>query len=270
MKFGTRLAAVAVALPLALGLAACGGSDGKNSANGSMPSVPVSTETAPTSAPPTTAPPAPVAHLNRVTFLPAMNTALTKQKTWRTTATMTAGGQTIMTITGYQQAKPLAASMTMTGQAFEGKSAKIIVLGSKLYMSMPGATPAGKYLMIDTKVADPAGIGAMVDSADPTKTFKALGIGMKNVKFIGPETVDGVKLDHYELTVDTAAALKTQSKKLPAGTPKTLPYSLWLGADHLVHKMSFDAQGISMVMNMNEYNKPVTITAPPASKIVKR
>jgi hypothetical protein len=252
---------------LTLGLAACGGAD-KKEATGTLP-TPVTSST-PT-APATTAPPkvAPVAHLNRVTFVPAMNSAMSKQKTWRTVATMTAEGKTVMTMTGYQQAKPLAASMEMSGLAFEGKTAKIIVVGGKLYMSLPGMTPAGKFVKIDPKkTPQAADFGDLLDSGDPTKALAGLGKGTQTVKFVRAETVDGIQLDRYQVTVSTAAIFKAQGKKLPAGAPKSLQYTIWMGADHLVHRMTFDLMGISMVMKMTEYNKPVTITAPPASKIV--
>ena len=48
----------------------------------------------------------------------------------------------------------------------------------------------------------------------------------------------------------------------------TLTYSMWMDKSHLVRRMSFDLGGVSMVMTMSDYNKPVSITAPPASKIV--
>jgi len=251
---------------LTLGLAACGGADKKES-TGTLP-TPV-TSSAPT-APATAAPlkVAPVAHLNRVTFVPAMNSAMSKQKTWRTVATMTAEGRTVMTITGYQQAKPLAASMEMSGLAFQGKTAKLIVVGGKLYMSFPGMTPAGKFLKVDPKKTKGADFAGLLDSGDPTKALAGLGKGTQTVKFVRAETVDGLKLDRYQVTVSTAAIFKAQGKKLPAGAPKSLPYTIWMGADHLVHRMTFDLMGVSMVMKMTEYNKPVTITAPPSSKIV--
>jgi hypothetical protein len=183
---------------------------------------------------------------------------------------MTAEGQTVMTMTGYQQAKPLAASMEMSGLAFQGKTAKMIVVGGMLYMSMPGVTPAGKFVKVDPKTTPGgAGFSELLNGGDPTKTFEAFGKGLQTVKFVRSETVDGLKLDRYQVTVNTAAALKLQGKKLPAGAPKTLPYTIWMGADHLVHKMTFNLQGVSMVMKMSEYNHPITIKAPPASKIAK-
>ncbi|TDU90173.1 uncharacterized protein DUF1396 [Kribbella voronezhensis] len=269
MRFRTRVAAAAIAVPLALGLAACGGAD-KKEATGTLP-TPV-TSSSPT-APATTAPlkAAPVAHLNRVTFVPAMNAAFGKQKTWRTVATMTAEGRTVMTMSGYQQAKPLAASLEMSGLAFQGKTAKMVVVGGMLYMSMPGVSPAGKFLKVDLKNTPGAeNFSELLNGGDPTKTFEAFGKGLQTVKFVRSETVDGVKLDRYQVSVNTAAVLKLQGKKLPAGAPKTLPYTVWMGPDHLVRKMTFNLQGVSMVMTMSEYNHPVSIKAPPASKIVKR
>jgi hypothetical protein len=262
----SRLAAAAVVLPIMVGVAACGGQQ-QNQANGNLPSTPVSSTPA---APPKAA--QPVAHLNRTSFLPAMNSALAGQKTWRTTARITAGGKTIMTITGFQQAKPVAMSMEMSGEAFNGGKARIIFVNGFVYVAMPGLAPTGKYLKVDTKSSDPAvaGFGSMVDSADPTRTFKAFGSGLRNVKFVRSETIDGRKLDRYAVTVDTATALRAQGKTMPAGAPKTVDYTLWMGTDHLVHRMSFDMSGVSMLMTMNEFNKPVSIKAPPARSIVTR
>jgi hypothetical protein len=201
-----------------------------------------------------------------------MKSAIAGQKTWRMSARMTAGGKTVMTITGFQRAKPLAVSMEMSGEAFGGGKARIVLVNGFAYVSMPGLTPAGKYVKVDAKSSDPAmaGFSSMVDSADPTKTFKAFDIGLRNVRFVRSETIDGRKLDRYAVTVDTATALRAQGKTMPAGTPKTLDYTLWMGTDHLVRRMSFDLTGVSMVMTMTEFNKPVSIKAPPARSIVTR
>ena len=44
---------------------------------------------------------------------------------------------------GIQTAKPVAMSMTMTGAAFQGKTAKIIMVKNTGYVSIPGMTPPG-------------------------------------------------------------------------------------------------------------------------------
>jgi hypothetical protein len=260
------MAVAAVALPIMVGVAACGG-EKQNQANGNMPSAPVSSTTA---APPKAA--QPVVRLNRASFMPAMNSALTRQKTWRTTGRVTVGGETVLTITGFQQAKPLAVSMEMSGKAFGDRKARIVRVNGFVYLSVPGLAPAGKYVKVDATSSDPAlaSIGSTVDSADPTKTFKAFGPSLRNVRFVRSETIDGLKLDRYAVTVDTAKALRAQGKAMPPGAPKTLVYTLWMGADHLVHRMSFNLAGVSMLMTMTEFNKPVSIKAPPARSIVTR
>jgi hypothetical protein len=250
---------VLVAVPLALGLAACGNGS-KDQANGHLPSA--SAE----SSAPKAAQPA-VAKLTKATFIPAMKTALTRQRTWRTTARVTAGGKTMMTMTGFQQAKPTALSLEMTGAAFNGGKGKVIVVKGSAYLSIPGATPAGKFVKVS---ADDATVGSLADSGDPTKTFKAFERSLRNARFVRSETIDGRKLDRYELTVDTASALRAQGKPVPAGVPKTLKYTVWMDSARLIRRISFNMSGVALLMNMTDYNKPVTIKAPPASKIVSR
>lgn len=268
MRFRSRVATTVVALPLILGTAACGADKADNSSStnaGGMPTPVVTPTTAPKAA-------TPVAHLNRVTFVPAMNSALTKQKSWRVTGKMTANGKTMLTINGIQIAKPQAMSLDMAGEAFGGGKAKIIVVKNTAYLSIPGLTPAGKFMKLSADQArDPkAGLGDLLDSGDPTKTFKSFGSALRSIRFVKSETIGGEKLDRYAVTVDTAKALAAQGKPVPAGVPKTLTYSLWMDSTHLVRRLSFDLSGVSMVMSMTDYNQAVKISAPPASKIVTR
>jgi hypothetical protein len=264
MKLRAAIAAVAT-VPLALGLAACG-NDAKPEATGYKPSAPASSPVATNTAAPLK--PAPVAHLNRVTFVPAMNAAITKQKSWRVTGKMTANGRPMLTMDGFQTAKPLAMSMVMSGAAFQGKTAKMVMVKGTGYLSLPGVTPAGKYLKID--IGEPSELGGMLQSGDPTKIFESFGSSLGSVKFVRTETIGGEKLDRYAVSVNTAKALAAQGKKVPAGVPKTLTYTMWMDKSHLVRRLSFELGGVSMVMTMSDYNKPVSITAPPASKIVSR
>jgi hypothetical protein len=267
MKFRAATAVVA-AVPLALGLAACG--NDKPEATGYKPSVPSETPTVPKpDATSTTAPakPATVAHLNRVTFVPAMTTAVGKQKAWHTVGTVTANGSTLMTMDGVQTTNPVAMSMEMSGAAFQGKTAKIVVIKKTAYLSIPGLTPAGKYKKVASGLNDQ--LTELIEGGDPTKIYESFDKSMVDVKFVRTETIGGQQLERYAVTVNTAKALALQGKKVPAGMPKTLTYSMWLDKSHLVRRMTFDLSGVSMVMTMSDYNKPVHISAPPASKIVK-
>ncbi|HEY0472002.1 MAG TPA: hypothetical protein VGD34_10050 [Kribbella sp.] len=265
MRFRTRVAAVVATLPLVLGIAACSGE--QKQATGNPPTAtPTATATTTTAAPLNAV--QPVAHLNRVTFLPALQSGLATQKSWRMSAKMTAGGQTVMTITGVQQAKPPAMSAEISGEAFKGGKARMVLANGFLYLSMPGLTPAGKYVKVDPKAS--GDLSSLLDGADPTKTFKVFGVALRNVRFVRSETIDGAKLDRYTISVDTASALRLQGKAMPAGAPKTLDYTIWVGADKVMRRMSFDTAGIKMLMTMTPLSTPVTIKAPPARSIVKR
>ncbi len=142
---------------------------------------------------------------------------------------------------GIQTAKPVAMSMTMTGAAFQGKTAKIVVIKNTGYVSIPGMTPAGQ-VPEDRVPASPSELGELLEGGDPTKIFKSFDSSMANVKFVRTETIGGQKLDRYAVTVNTAKALAAQGKKVPAGVPKTLTYSMWMDKSHLVRRMSFDLE----------------------------
>jgi hypothetical protein len=172
-----------------------------------------------------------------------------------------------MTMDGFQTAKPNAMSMEMAGGAFQGKTARIVAVENVAYISMPGLTPAGKFVKLTG--AKSGDVGELLESGDPTKILNSFGSSLGSVKYVGAETVDGQRLERYDITVSTAEALALQGKKLPAGAPKSMTYSLWMDTSHLVRRMSFDLLGISMLMTMTDYNKPVHISAPPASKLVK-
>ncbi len=260
MKFRAAVATVTV-VPLALGLAACGGNDKPAAAPVPLPSFTVEPQKAVSTPPPA------VTRLNRVTFVPAMNTAMTKQKSWRTFATMKGGGQTIMTIRGVQTFKPAAMSMEMTGAAFKGKAAKVIVSKGIGYASIPGATPAGKFVKFRSGEVDQ--LDQLLESGDPTKAFKSFDKSLVSIKYVGEDTIVGEKMEQYEVNLDAAKAYAAKGKKMPKGMPAVIPYTMWMDKSHMVRRMEFEVSGVSMVMTLSDFNKPVSITAPPASKIVR-
>jgi hypothetical protein len=262
MKFRAAVATAAV-VPLALGLAACG--DKKPAAAPPAP-VPVPTTVEAQKAVATTPPP--VVRLNRATFVPAMNAALAKQKSWRTSLQLQVRYQTVLTSEGVQTFKPAAMSLTMSGAAFKGKTAKIIFVKGNGYASIPGVTPAGKYAKFKSgKVAQ---LDQLLENGDPTRTFKSFDKALVSVKYIGENRMAGMWMERYEVTLNTAKAFAAQGKKLPKGMPATIMYTLWMDKSHLMRRMELelDYGFTSTVMTMSDYNKPVKISPPPASKIV--
>jgi hypothetical protein len=266
------VAAAAVALPMVLGVAACGGGDDK-AAGGATQSTQTSSTPETSSTPDVSTPvPPPVeepARLTNASFIPALKSGTVKAKSFKSSTVMTVGGQKI-TMTSQQTTSPLAMKMDMVNP-MAGGAVQMILVGSTLYLSIPKQTGAGKYIQLNLKNSKDATVksfGSLLESADPTKSYQGLEKGLSNVKFVKSETIAGQKLDRYDVTVDTAKSLKAAGQPVPKGVPKSLVYSVWMGSDKLIYRMSFSMAGVDMLMTMSDYNKPVSIAAPPASKIV--
>jgi hypothetical protein len=274
VKFRTRAAAAAIALPMILGIAACGDKD--TAGGGATQPAPTQTSTsAPvTSSTPEASTPAPPAaeepvHLTNASFIPTLKSATGKAKSFRSTMVMTAGGQKI-TATSTQSTNPLAMKMDMVNP-LAGGAMQMILVKSNLYVSIPKQTGAGKYIQLNLKnSSDPTikSFGSILESADPTKSYLGWEKALSGVKFVKSETIAGQKLDRYDVTVDTAKSLKAAGQPVPKGVPKSLVYSIWMGSDKLIYRMKFAMAGVDMQMTMSDYNKPVSIAAPAASKIV--
>jgi hypothetical protein len=265
VRLSSRVAAAAVALPMILGVAACGGSD---KSAGGMPTAVTPTPTTTTTAPPLKA--APPLRLTNASFMPAMNKANKKVTSMEATSRMTVQGQ-VISMKIATTTKPFGMKMDMSTP--DGLM-KMVVVKTGMYMSTPDL-PAGKYVKLNTgKNSDAplAALAEMAESADPAKTFESWNKAGLKVKFVKSETVGLRKVDRYLVTMDTKAALGAKAKDIPAGVklPKTISYTVWMGTDNLPYKLSFNLMGVDMQMTITGYNTVAPITAPPASKIVKR
>jgi hypothetical protein len=178
---------------------------------------------------------------------------------------MTMSGQSL-TMAAEQTSKPLAMKIDMTG-AMVGGRMKMILVKNQAYVSTPDL-PAGKYLKVDPKEI---GLSDMLKELDPSNTFDAFDSGLKKVDHVATETLDGRKVDRYAVTVDMKAALKAAGEKMPAGTPKTLVYTIWMGAtDNLMYKLVYELGGAKATMTASDWGKQFSIKAPPASALVRR
>jgi hypothetical protein len=272
VKFRNRAVAAAIALPMILGIAACGDKD--TAGGGATPtqtstSAPVTTSTTPEPSTPAPPPVEEPARLTNASFIPTLKSATGKAKSFKSTMVMTIGGQKI-TATSSQTTSPLAMKMDMVNP-MAGGAMQMILVKSNLYISIPKQTGAGKYIQLNLKnSSDPTvkSFGSILESADPTKSYQGWEKALSNVKFVKSETIGGKQLDRYDVTVDTAKSLKAAGQPVPKGVPKSLVYSVWMGSDKLIYQMKFAMAGVDMLMTMSDYNKPVSIAAPPASKIV--
>lgn len=268
MRLRSRVAAVAVALPMILGVAACGTEQKAGAPTGGGASAP-----APATAPATTTAPlkaAPPLRLSNASFMPAMNQANKKVTSMEATSRMSVQGQ-LISMKIATTTKPFGMKMDMSTP--DGLM-KMVVVKTGMYMSTPDL-PAGKYVKLSAgKDADAqlAALAEMADSADPAKTFESWNKAGLKVKFVKSETLGARKVDRYQVTMDTKAALGAKAKDIPAEVklPKTVTYTVWMGTDNLPYKLSFNLMGMDMQMTITGYNTVPAITAPPASAIVKK
>jgi hypothetical protein len=253
-----RVAVAAATLPLLLGATACGG---EQQANTAIESAPATTTAAPQKA-------VPVVYLNRKTFVPAMTAAQGRLKSWRLVGKMMVNGSPMLVLSGLQTTKPAAMALVVTGRELNGKTARFVMVKNTVYLSVPGASPAGKFVKL--AAGENNELRSLVDTTDPTKNFEALGPALRGVTHTGSQRFNGEKLQVYEVTVDVAKLLKAQGKKVAAGAPRTATYTLWMDSAHRVRELTFEFAQVTVSMSLSDFNKPVVIKAPPAAKIMRR
>ena len=163
-----------------------------------------------------------------------------------------AGGDTAMSIT-----------MTTGPQVVN-----VVLAGGVMYLQQ---TKGSKYLKIDK--SDPAlgSLAGQLAGFGPKSAVQSLKGAVTKVTDQGSETIDGQKLEHYELTVNTKKA--TSIFGVPEGsakTPATVRYHLWVDADDLLRQAKLTVTGQTLVMKLSDWGKPVTITVPTASQVISR
>jgi hypothetical protein len=183
----------------------------------------------------------------------------------------------------------LAMSMKMT--APKQGSAEIRLVDKAMYIGgnaeLAKEMDGKKWMKFDLSGLDKeGGLGATAPGAgqadqNPASMSSFLN-GAKDVKKVGTETVDGVKTTHYAGDVTLAelkASYKDADKSVREQREKSTEQLEKLGLDKFTmdmwvdgedHAKQFRMQGdadkgkFDMTFTFLDYNKPVTVTAPPA------
>ncbi|AWB93429.1 hypothetical protein [Aeromicrobium chenweiae] len=84
-----------------------------------------------------------------------------------------------------------------------------------------------------------------------------------------PETIDGVQAQPYEVTVDTSRveAFAELPEASRSTIPKTLVYTMFLGPDDLLRRMTYGFGGMTGTIDLSQWGEPVDITPPPADEL---
>jgi hypothetical protein len=169
-------------------------------------------------------------------------------------------------------------ALDITGQLpSNAGSIEVISLGGKTYAKLPAAfNGSGKpYLLVTPnssnaivkQLASGLDIGLFSISLGSMSVFVAAS---KSIDAKGAAQVGGAAATHYSITVDTT--------KLPATFPgrdkfgaSTVPLELYVDGVGRPVKMVVTAkvqgQDVSSTATVSSFNKPVNITAPPASQV---
>ena len=106
---------------------------------------------------------------------------------------------------------------------------------------------------------------------DPSDIARSL-LDTEDAVVVGVDTIDGVEVRHYQVSVDIAAALAAvpQAELDPAigdiELPDTITYDVWITADNQLRRVSFGTeivgQTIGMQLDMTTSDEPLGIELP--------
>jgi hypothetical protein len=190
-----------------------------------------------------------------------------KTRTGETCSCMQAEGDVV-----YGAHRPaMSLSMTMPGM---GRS-KIMMrfVGGMIYARIPRLTPPGKFVAVDPKDRTSPLARGFADGAgqmDPLKSIKTMQSAVQSAERVGKQTMGGVTVEHYKLTIDTSSLAKQldpAAAKL-AKLPDTVTYDLWLDEQHRMRRTSFEMAGMTFETTMSRWGQPVRVERPAANAIV--
>ena len=264
----TRLAALALTLPLGLAaLTACEddastagdaststGSTSGSDADGSDVEAPEVSEGE---------------ELSAEEFGALMVAAFEKATTADLVMSMTAGGQDIE-VTGQADysSDPVSMRMEMSGMGGTGDM-EIIVVDNAMYMKL--AAMRDMFLKLDLDDPDNPVGGSFTGQLDPRAQAEVIEEGLQTATYVGQEEVDGETLDHYTAVVDSQAMLEQLegAADMAGQMPETVTYELWLTEDGLYRQMEIDMGAVAgeMLMRFEDWGTDVDIEAPPADQV---
>jgi hypothetical protein len=156
--------------------------------------------------------------------------------------------------------------MTMLMPGMGEQEITMIVSDERVFVSMPGMTPQGKFFEIakDDPLYSQFGNTGM----SPADSFAGFEAGLERVEPVGPDEVAGEQTEHVKLHVDAARALEAQGMGQVPGLPETLVYDLWLDEQDRMRRIRYALAGTKVVMDMTQWGSEVRIDAPPKSEIV--
>ena len=211
--------------------------------------------------------------LTQANFTQVLSDSQVKAKSAHIDMEIGAAGQTIQARGDVSVgATPAETAMTMTMDMGSSMSFEMRLVDQIMYMNL-GQMSDDKFLKMDlTDENNPITkqYGQMLDQMDPAKQMADLKGAVTSFEKKGdPQTIDGVKAQPYVVEVDTSKV--PSFKDLPDASadliPESIVYTMYIGSDNLLRRMSFDLAGSKSTMNYSKWGEPVNIEAPSADQI---
>ncbi|WP_298748902.1 hypothetical protein [uncultured Serinicoccus sp.] len=184
------------------------------------------------------------------------------------TMDMQADGQSIQAegavdLSGDEAAMQMMMTMPEMGEL------EMITTDGQLYLAMPGVTPEGMYMQAGEDVL---GQAAAMEDIDVSTQWEAWEEGAQQVVFLGDEDVDGTEMGHYQVTVDPQAIAEAGGEDAAAMTEavgdEMVTYDVWLDDDNLMRQLSFELEGMTAEMMMDNWGEPQEIEAPASDQVM--
>jgi hypothetical protein len=154
------------------------------------------------------------------------------------------------------------------------------MLGSVFYVQLPADQQASlngkRWLKMDlSQSKDGADLAKQFNDMDPAKQVRTL-LDSGSVAAIGQEAVGGVPTVHYAGTVPVAKYLGQVESGSRAQVEKQLSdkgineikLDLWVDEKYLPRRVHSVVGDMDMTVEYSDFNKPVSVVAPPASDTV--
>ena len=209
--------------------------------------------------------------LTKANFISTVTAAQQKAKTSHVTMDMSAASQKINATGDVEVGATVAdtkVSMKMDLGSLGGGSMEMRLVDKTFYINM-GAISNNKFAKLDlTDKSNPltAQYGGLLDQLDPSKQLEQLKGAVRSVEKKGAAiTLDGVKAQPYEMTVDTTK-LK-DLKGAGAQVPDTITYTMFIGPDNLPRRFTFDLMGSKATMDYSKWGESVDIKQPAKDQI---
>lgn len=264
----SRLAALALTVPLALAsLAACSG-DGDDGAD-SAPSAGSDASSSAATGADATADGLEGEEVSGQELTDLVATAFERATTARLEMQLTAGGQDIeATGEADYTTDPVSMRLDLSGAGPAGDVTVVLVDGV-MYLRLPARGEEFVRLDLDDP-GNPLG-GSFTSQLDPRAQAEVIERGLVRATYVGPEQVQGETLDHYAALVDAQAMLDGADLDPAAAAvlPEQVAYDLWFDADGLYRQMSVDlgATAGEVLIRFEDWGADVDIEAPPADRV---